>query len=229
MNALNLAIDMSQAVRLPSNSAPTSRVRTARKRALVYRSGDRAADIYTLLEGRLILWQMLPDGRRQIVQIVGPGQAFGFAADDLNQETAEAISDIRFTALPLGETRDNFVEQARYLRLALQRIRDLQAHAVLLGRMSALERVATFLNAVVTQGAEQNASNATATAVEFRLSVTREEIGDYLGMTIETVSRCLGKLRRAGIIQVKQPDFVRILDGQTLRSMAVQADLAMMS
>ena len=91
----------------------------------------------------------------------------------------------------------------------------MQNHFVLLGRKCAREKVATFLYTLAVRFAGADANSAT-----FRLPMTRAEIGDYLGLTIETVSRTLTKLRIAGIIDLPHSSTVEIWDLRRLEKLA---------
>jgi CRP-like cAMP-binding protein len=128
---------------------------------------------------------------------------------------------------PITQSTGSRTDQAKFLMQSLQRIEALQIHALMLGQMSALERLSNFLLSHISGSANQSDDLAGEPAIQ--LSVTREEIGDYLGLTIETVSRCFGKLKRAGIIKLKQADRICINNPAGLRAIASQSGRAMRS
>ncbi|MDR3376761.1 MAG: helix-turn-helix domain-containing protein [Ancalomicrobiaceae bacterium] len=198
---------------------PVALTRKLGPRVAIYRAGDAAEFTYEMIDGGAILWTMLPDGRRQIVQMIRPGDAFGFAALDQHDATAVTTVTSRIRVVPLAQSTRSLMSQGALLRQALARIRALQAHALLLGRMTALERVAHFLLTAfcASPGSDGSAHDG---GDHIRLFVTREEIGDYLGLTIETVSRNLGKLRRSGIIALDHADRIRLIDHSALAAIA---------
>ena len=197
--------------------------RTVAARQTVFRVGDLAETSYELLEGTVILWAMLTNGRRQIVQVVKPGETFGFSASPYHLATAEAVTLCKVRPIQASVASQSLSAQQHYLQQALARIQALQSHALLLGRMTAVERVANFLLSLVPAHQKVNLEQWDSDELEIKISMTREEIGDYLGLTIETVSRNLGKLRRQGVISVDQSDRIRILDQSTLTAIADQA------
>jgi len=127
-------------------------------------------------------YKVLMDGRRQIGAFHAPGDVFGFESGEEHTFSAEAITDckiavIKRTALMAIAERDN--EVARYmLTLTTRELQRAQAHMLLLVK-SAQERVATFL----LEMAERVSTRGTV-----ELSMSRQDIADYLGLTIETVS-----------------------------------------
>ncbi|MDR3494399.1 MAG: helix-turn-helix domain-containing protein [Ancalomicrobiaceae bacterium] len=201
---------------------PVALTRRLAARAAIYRAGDTAEFTYEMIDGGAILWTMLPDGRRQILQMIGPGDVFGFAALDQHDATAVTTVTSRIRVVPIAQSTRSMAGQSMLLHQALDRIHALQAHALLLGRMTALERVAHFLLAAFRPSGPTDPL-AKDDGGRIRLFVTREEIGDYLGLTIETVSRNLGKLRKSGIIALDHADRIRLIDRTGLAAIAVPA------
>ena len=197
-------------VRVPP--APDLRERQIAARARIFSAGDRADNLYELVWGRVILWSSLPDGRRQILQIAGPGTILGFAAEGVHTSIAEAIAPTRYRQIPVRLQTGAPDDPSAFYHHALSRIAALEAHALLLGRMTALERVARFLAFLISdEGPEQRS---------IPIPVTRAEIADYLGLTIETVSRNLTKLRRAGGIAFSETGDLRVIDLATLMALS---------
>ncbi|MCY1249542.1 Transcriptional activator protein Anr [compost metagenome] len=95
----------------------------------------------------------------------------------------------------------------------------MQAHATLLGRKTATEKVATALIDLAGQFAWRGRA-ASTTRFSFNLYLSRADLADWLGLTVETVSRCLNRFKRDGLIDFNHPKTVRILDEQQLRAMA---------
>ena len=186
----------------------------------VFKSGDSVRHVFEVTDGLLIIWSMLADGRRQILQVAGPGDYFGFSADRVHRETAEAVVASRIRAIPLAKSLTSVEEQEWLLCQAICQMQALKAHTMMLGQMTAIERIAAFLLSLVP--IDETGSNKTSDRLEIKLLLTRQEIGDYLGLKIETVSRNLGKLRRKGLIAFERPDRIRLLDYPALRRMAQQ-------
>jgi CRP/FNR family nitrogen fixation transcriptional regulator len=158
--------------------------------------GDRATHFYRVVKGTIRSFKVLSDGRRQIDAFYMPGDIFGVEASDEHRFSAEAASDAAVVAYrrrslqSLAEADGKFAQEVlSSMMLALARAQD---HMLLLGRKSALEKVAAFL-----LGMAERIGDA---AVE--LPMTRMDIADHLGLTIETVSRSLTQLERKGMIEI---------------------------
>jgi CRP/FNR family transcriptional regulator, nitrogen fixation regulation protein len=166
------------------------------RNAEIYGENEPADYLYKVLSGTVRTYKVLVDGRRQIGAFHLPGDVFGFEAGDEHTFSAEAITDCRIavikrSALMSLAARDNEVAHQMWAFTAheLQRV---QSHMLLLIK-SAQERVATFL----LEMAERVSANG---AVD--LAMSRQDIADYLGLTIETVSRTLTQLEKTAAIEV---------------------------
>jgi CRP/FNR family transcriptional regulator len=182
---------------LPPSQA-TETVRVAPRRTL-YRAGDPIADLYEIVEGAVMFSALLEDGRRQIVEIAGPGALVGLASGDAHELSAETLSETVLRSIPIAHVAKDPALQRRIRQHMLARIDQLYRHAVLLGRKTATEKVATFLMDFVTSDGRVDLH-----------TLTRQEIGDYLGLTIETVSRQLSRLRAAGIVAIDRHGGIRV-------------------
>jgi CRP/FNR family transcriptional regulator len=156
----------------------------------VFWEGDGAAHLFQVVEGWLRLYRLLPDGRRAVLGFCGAGELLAVACPGTYPYTAEAVTPVRLRRLGRGRV------QAEALRPALQaqicaELAAAQEHVVVLGQLGAEERVAHFL---VTAARRPGARRAV------ELAMTRQDMADYLGLTIETVCRALSKLKRAGLI-----------------------------
>lgn len=182
-------------------------------RALIIDEGDDARSIYEVLEGGVLLFKRLPDGRRQIIEVLGVGDVFGLSPTSLSDSGAEALTGVR---LAVHDRRavdaDPALRDRLFARLRAQ-LCALHDHALLLGRKSAKERIATFLMRLVPgRGGPACAGPARGVGdiAKAELAMTRQEIADYLGLTIETVSRAFTQLKREGIIAYDRQDEVAI-------------------
>jgi CRP/FNR family nitrogen fixation transcriptional regulator len=182
-----------------------------RRDAAVFLEGDPAEKLYRLQSGAVRLTKLLADGRRQIAGFCLPGEFFALEAGDLHRFSAEAIVDSRLLVFPRRALQTRAASDAT-LAAALWRmtgacLERAQDHMLLLGRKTALERLATFL-------LDLAARTERADLVE--LPMARQDIGDFLGLTIETVSRCFSQLERAGVIALPRAREVRLLDRRRL-------------
>ena len=156
---------------------------------------DEDADlIYRLVSGVVRTSRLTSDGRRQIGDFYYPGDVFGLEVGDAHRYAAEALSDCMVLALKPSTLRHLGAEDAldRILWQAATRELDrTQEHLMLLGRKSAVEKVASFLSDVADRGHGSTAE----------LSMSRQDIADYLGLTIETVSRTISRLQSAAVVE----------------------------
>lgn len=161
--------------------------------------GEPAGCFFNLTAGTAKLFKLLPDGRRQITGFVGPGQFLGLAVSDTYAFSAEAIQRVRFCRFQRAALRtllDDFpLMEKRLLEVASNELVAAQEQMLLLGRKTARERLASFLVMQSRQGMPSGQSRQ-----RFRLPMTRSDIADYIGLTIETVSRTLTRLRTEGLI-----------------------------
>lgn len=181
-------------------------------RALILDEGDAASSVYEVLEGGVILFKLLPDGRRQIIEVLGVGDVFGLAPTAVSDVAAEALTEVRVAVYDKRSIdTDATLRDRLFARLRAQMCA-LHDHALLLGRKSAQERVATFIMRLVPDRGGYACAGPSKTESETRvdLAMTRQEIADYLGLTIETVSRAFSALRRSGVIAYDRQDSVQI-------------------
>ena len=180
--------------------------------------GEPADCFFNITAGTAKLYKLLPDGRRQITGFVGVGHFLGLAVSDTYAFSAEAIEPVRFCRFSRTKLRhllDDFpLMEKRLLEVAANELVAAQEQMLLLGRKTARERLASFLLAQSRQGTPCGHARP-----RFKLPMTRADISDYLGLTIETVSRSLSRLRNAGMIDVLGTE-VFILDHAALASLA---------
>jgi CRP/FNR family nitrogen fixation transcriptional regulator len=167
-----------------------------RRNVEIYGEGEPADYMYKIVSGTARTYKVLFDGRRQVGGFYLPGDILGLETGDAHGYSAEAISlckvlVIKRSALVTMAGRQD--EVARQLwKVIAEELRRVQAHNLLLIK-SAQERVAAFL-------LEMADRNATGDAIE--LPMSRQDIADYLGLTIETVSRTLTQLENLAAIEL---------------------------
>lgn len=178
----------------------------------VLHEGDPARRIMEVVDGAVMLTKLLPDGRRQVVELLGPGDVFGLACDEAYACSAETLTPATITAHERGALEKDPALASRLLRRFEAQLCSMHAHALVLGRMSALERVAFFLTRLAPEGVAGGGT--------LHLSMTRQEIADFLGLTLETVSRAFSELKRRGLVALLRADEVRIQDRGSVRRLA---------
>lgn len=197
---------------VPAEKPVVGKLFSYHHRALILDEGDAATSVYEVLEGGVILFKLLPDGRRQIIEVLGIGDVFGLSATDVSDIAAEALTAVRVVVYDKRTIDAEASLRDRLFARLRQQMCALHDHALLLGRKSAKERVATFIMRLVPGrggfACAGPATNERDTRVD--LAMTRQEIADYLGLTIETVSRAFSALRREGVIAYDKQDTVQI-------------------
>ncbi len=195
-------------------------VRIYGKRHEIFVQGDRKRSVYQVVSGMVCLYRILSDGKRQIFDFALHGDIIGLGASQTYTCCAQTISDARLKSTPLSKIYDRAAHDAmfgltlyRAVSAELDMTRDL---LLTLGQLGALERVATFLLLI----AQRSASNGASCGSQIQLPMTRSDIADLLGLTIETVSRSLSRLRHLNFIDIKRNSEIRLLDVAQLRNLA---------
>ena len=190
---------------------------------ILFSEGEDAESVYEVTGGMLRLYKLLPDGRRQITGFATAGHLLGLAPEGICVYTAEALTEVtlrRYKRAAVERLIDEVPGFARRMLAATsQELRAAQDQMLLLGRKSASEKVASFLAMLAEQQARSGED-------ELDLPMTRSDIADYLGLTIETVSRTLSKLKQAGLIALPTAVRIEILDRDRLEDMAAGDELS---
>ena len=173
----------------------------------IYGEGEDAGVCYKVLSGVVRTCKFLADGRRQIDAFHVAGDLFGLEPGSAHSLSAEAVSDCRVVALRRSAEQSS---SPLFLTQIIRNLARAREHALLLGRRCAAEKVAAFL----LGWEEQSAAEGIVT-----LAMTRQDIGDYLGLTIETVSRTLSQFERDGIIDLPSARLIRIEDADALAAL----------
>ena len=185
----------------------------------LFHEGDAAELVFSVTRGSLKLYRLLPDGRRQIASFVQPGDFLGLTLEDVHAYTAEALEPVDYCRFPrerFDRFADTHPEIGRELyAMAAHELSAAREQIVLLGRKTAMERVASFL---LAQFDRIHARNPDWEIV--RLSMTRTDIADHLGLTKETVSRAFTLLRRRGLIALIPGSRVELLRRPRLEQLA---------
>src|SRR5215813_5998443 len=163
--------------------------------AEIFGEGEPAEYVYQVAEGAVRSYKLLSDGRRQIGAFHLAGDIFGLENGGVHRFTAEAIVDtaVRLVKrVSLAHIAETDVIVARdLLNMTATNLRHAEDHMLLLGRKTSLERVAAFLLEM-----DRRLTDAGIMA----LPMCRRDIADYLGLTLETVSRALSVLHGKGVL-----------------------------
>ena len=185
----------------------------------LFMEGDAATSFFTVLKGALRLSKLLPDGRRQITGFVLPGEFIGLSPRDTYAHNAEALTDAslcRFSVADLKRIGESAPEMnSRLLDMTNTNLGLAQDHMLLLGRMNALEKTASFLCSLIERAAAADQPTNPLT-----LAMSRADIADYLGLTIETVSRTFTRLKADHVISLPEHNKVRVDDMEALTRLA---------
>jgi CRP-like cAMP-binding protein len=183
-------------------------------RSSIFFEGDLVDWVYEVVGGVVMLYKLLPDGRRQVVEVLGEGDVFGLSSTPWHDCSAEALTPTRCLAFDRASLEQSPALMRRLnARLYIQ-LCALHEHALLLGRKSAIERITSFLMRWIPHRGIHNCPGPQRSEdrADIRLAMSRQEIADYLGLTIETVSRALTKLKRRGVISIGRLDEICIHD-----------------
>jgi CRP/FNR family transcriptional regulator, nitrogen fixation regulation protein len=167
------------------------------RNAEVYGEDEPAEYLYQVISGAVRTYRMLDDGRRQVVAFYLPGDIFGVEAGDVHLSSAEAISESQVLVVKRGAVMAR-AEHERDLAkqlwtLTVRELQRVRQHSLVLIK-NAEERVAGFL-------LEMAGRSSSGTAIE--LPMSRQDIADYLGLTIETVSRTFTQFVHSGLIALE--------------------------
>ena len=181
--------------------------------------GEPAEHVFNITQGTLKVYKLLPDGRRQITGFLFPGDFLGLVQSDVYVCSAEAVTETslcRFTRRKLDAVVAEYPKlESRLLNMARTELAEVQDQILLLGRKTAKERLATFL-LTLARRAEARGDEVNPVAVP----MSRDDIGDFLGLTTETVSRTFTQLKANGIIRLLEGGKVQILDTAVVRVQA---------
>lgn len=181
----------------------------------LFHQGDAATRVFTVTLGMLKSFRILADGRRQVTGFHLPGDFVGTSVDQEHQFGVEAVGKSRVCAFPVNRF-DGFIEEHQPMQreLYIAATRELvqaQQQMVLLGRKTAMERVANFLVLL---------SDRLGDGSVVELPMRRSDIADYLGLAKETVSRVVSELKRSRTIRLRAIERIEILDRTRLDSLA---------
>jgi CRP/FNR family nitrogen fixation transcriptional regulator len=176
--------------------------------------GESAGHWFWIITGTARRSVIRRDGRRQIVDLLLPGDCFGFTNGDEYDDTVEAVARetyvarcIRRDAEAVAESNPQLAREIR--RATFEALLRLQSQLVIVGRTTAIEKVGAFL-------LDMSARVSSRSSDRVVLPISRYDMADYLGLSVETVSRSLTHLKRQGVIKLFGPRSVGLVDRAAL-------------
>lgn len=195
------------------------RARPLQKGEYLFRAGDAIGSLHAVRSGSVKLYTTDADGEEQIIGFYFPGEILGLDALETDKHTCTAIAmeTSSLCSFPFNSLSELCTQvpalQEQMFRLMSRELSYENQLLLTIGKKSAEERIATFLLSLSSRFKRLGYS-----ANEFKLAMSRQEIGNYLGLTIETVSRIFGRLQKNGLISTDRK-FIKIADMGGLQSM----------
>jgi CRP/FNR family transcriptional regulator len=185
----------------------------------IFNETDPAEYVYNVTAGTVKVYKLLGDGRRQITGFLFAGDFLGLIHNESYAYSAEALMPTTLCRFPRRKLETLLDEmpnlEQRLLAMASHELAAAQDQMVLLGRKSARERVVSFMLMLSNSAARHGRPDGPVS-----LPMSRSDIADYLGLTIETVSRTLTGLRKQGLIELLDEKHVRLSRRSELREIA---------
>lgn len=208
---------------LDDGTHPNSSVKTIAAGSMIFCEGDESHFVYEIIQGVVRTSKFLSDGRRQVISFGYPGDLIGISHDCRYHSDCDAVSNVKVRVHRKNACNAEADSDPAYCKKLLQQtaaeINSMQEHFMMLGRKSALEKVASFLNVLAQRvGAKEPGQ------ICFDLPMSRMDIGDFLGLTVETVSRAFTRLRKSGVIELPNPHRVCVLQSEALTELAERDD-----
>lgn len=194
---------------------------------VLFCEGDRAGAVYEVVEGTLCTYRLLVDGRRQVLGFAGPGDLIGLAQGEIHRFNCQAVTAARVRRISKGSLLRTAAQRPevgeKLLAFATNELAAMQDYCLLLSRKSAQERLVSFLLGLAIKQTDGTALEAEG-PVTVTLSMRRRDIADYLGLSVETISRTLTVLKNLGVIDVPHGSAVVIKDMVALEDLAEAED-----
>lgn len=182
----------------------------------VFHEGDAAAAVFEVVDGVVVLYGITLEGGRQLMGLRFPGELLGLTHRETYGWSAMAVRRATLRRIPRAvldrEIEDDPDFAKRIIAACTSELSRTRDQLMIVGCRSALGRVAALLLDIAERTADGGPS--------FSLPITRGEMGDYLGLTLETVSRAVSRLKALKIIALPRNDQVIVLDRGRLRDLA---------
>jgi len=189
--------------------------REFKNKETIFLQQENAKNLYNITKGNIKIYRLLSDGRIQIIGFLYPGDFFGSYKREKYNYSAEAIGEVRACVFK-QETLDSYLEKnmnlaKELLHMTSHELTLAQDRMGVLGKMNAHERVARFIINISEQRARIGWKNNPVS-----LPMTRQDIADYLGLTLETVSREITRFKTSNLIKLMNSKQIFIVDKEKL-------------
>lgn len=214
---LPLALEADDVVRLDEI---VQRGRPLQKNEHLYREGDEFSAVYAVRSGAIKAYRITGDGQEQVTGFYFPGEILGMdgISKDSYASSAKALETSAVCEIPFNRLEELSAQmpslQRHFFQLMSQEITSDQQLITLLSKNSAEERVAALLISISARNARRKLSKS-----NFRLPMSRTDIGNFLGLTVETVSRVISRFNKQGLIEVESKE-INLLDIDGLKKVA---------
>ena len=183
----------------------------------IFLQQEQSKNLYNITKGNVKIYRLLSDGRIQIIGFLYPGDFFGSYKKEKYNYSAESIGDLRLCVFN-QQSLDNYLEEnmnlaKELLHMTSHELTLAQDRMMVLGKMNASERVAKFILNISKQRLRIGWQNN-----PISIPMTRQDIADYLGLTLETISREFSKLKAANTIKFLTSKQIYITDRDKLSS-----------
>lgn len=201
------------------SKAGTPKVETFAPGKTIFLEGEDAEFYFEIVTGTVRCCGVTEDGRRQIYRFATADEMLGLGSEHAYSYSAEAVTTVgvrrhRLSGLDAAMADDERLRE-RVVHALREELSAVRAQMMLLGRLSASEKIVSFLRDLSKRSQDEHGC--------IHLSMSRGDIADYLGLTLETVSRKMNALKRMGAIELETPCRVRVPDFDRLDAMAEAA------
>lgn len=188
-----------------------------------YVQGDPKSQVYIVESGALTIYTVQSDGRRQVVDFAVPGDILGITSAAFHETSAQATVNTRVRCIPfrtlLALARSTPELGFELYEALSDELVATRQHLATVGQRSSVQRLATFLIALSMRERQRGGSGT-----QIAIPMKRADIADFLGLTIETVSRAFTKLKLNNLIQIGANQSVTVLDLEALEELCHEAE-----
>ena len=188
-------------------------------RKVIYREDAEADSVFAIMEGSVKSYRELRSGKRTVVAFLFRRDLFGLAERGRYVNTVQAVTPVVLYRLSMTQLTHLLKQDAelqfQFLAKVTHELRESQRRAVMIGRRDAAGRLAMFIELMAARR-----DRSTCRDRDVSLPMSRTDIGDFLGLSLESVSRAATELRRRGLVKFETPHLVRIVNPVALAEMA---------
>jgi CRP-like cAMP-binding protein len=190
-----------------------------KKRAEIYRQGHSARAVFSLVSGVVKAYRTAPDGSEQIIEFLFPDDLFGLPEEGRYTNSTRALTAVNAFEIPVAELRARLSQDAalefHVICKLCQELRQAQQHSMLLTRKHAISKVSMFIRLLEKLQAARGERSA-----EIYLPMNRSDIGHYIGLSLEAVSRAFATLVERRIINCEDRKRLKIVDPKALQAIS---------